>query len=774
MVCTLRAGVSGPILITSTDGGGPLTLSVYGTVTITAAPGADGNTGTLYVTQEGSGIAITPTGATTLTGGSSDNVSWHVKIDFSAAGWTNLQRLYLTFAPILPYPIGEAGGDYVDTEWLVEFSNWTVTGAAKALKVAGPGSVRIEETDSTWVKTTGFWEQAPGQAPGVDLAFWSEGRAIRAATIGVAGITVTTHCQYTHDVYLGTLLYNNCGIVTATIDGGSTVTLDLFQATGYPARRLLWANVAAGSHVVVITITGMNGSSFGSYFYFDYIECAVLSDVPDPLEILTNVGAAVDFDTDGAYKLSPQRLLWNLGKLGLAGEIDHYCGVFWWNQRAAVGRVVPTCTVTFGGSWSNNDVAWIDFNGGSTIGKTFFAGQDSTSTIAEHFACFINEVFVGVKASASGAVLTLTPRSTGSIWQFHIHAYPDTGNTGTGTVTQSGDLNSGFTAPTWQIDTTQTPVFNRAFRDWHADYMSAVHALGMTAVASFSQELCFPPDDTAGGHIWIQRFPPSHSIDAVHGDPVTTDTGFGIVKSSQIAFGSEPATYMASAHAEMATIMVTAGLTPKLQFGEVLWWFTVNPNTSTGMAFYDADTLAAAVTAGITLPVFLTPKDSPTVLGSTASADFLRTRLYNYMAGIMTAVLAVQASALFELLWPMDVNDPDTAQLMRYVNLPTQFETRSGSGLDTFLVEGFQYAGILHDLDKATRCAKYPYTELSWDKGHCRYLMGWYYDNWPWEREYVNSSQLNLALLKVWAYDHICLFNWPLPLPKIDSQSWMG
>jgi hypothetical protein len=55
------------------------------------------------------------------------------------------------------------------------------------------------------------------------------------------------------------------------------------------------------------------------------------------------------FDTDNTYKLSPQRLVWNIQKLGLLGEIDHYCGVFWWKQAVASNPSYPQCTVTFSG-----------------------------------------------------------------------------------------------------------------------------------------------------------------------------------------------------------------------------------------------------------------------------------------------------------------------------------------------------------------------------------------------------------------------------------------
>ena len=63
------------------------------------------------------------------------------------------------------------------------------------------------------------------------------------------------------------------------------------------------------------------------------------------------------------------------------------------------------------------------------------------------------------------------------------------------------------------------------------------------------------------------------------------------------------------------------------------------------------------------------------------------------------------------------------------------------------------------------RCAAYPFTELSWDQAHCRYLMGWYYSGWPWQREYLVARRTGVPLIKFWAYDHLCLFGWPLPLP---------
>ncbi len=791
---TLKTGVAGPVAVSSSDGSaadslsqvsaatilqsiaqqinavnwvqnGPVVLSASvvlpNQLVVTAAPGVDGNIVAFYQTDNTGGSRLYFTASHwNLAGGSSDNVSWHVKIDFTALGWSNVDKVWWTIAPALPNSQA-----YQPTEFQMVVTNWTVTSnpaGKRALKVAGAGSVRMEE-DSTWVSTSGYWEPAPGNDPvNGAFAFWSQGRAIRAASAG-ASVTIETHCQSTHDILVGTRLDTNCGIVSATLDGGAPVTLDCYYpaATTSQTRRLLFSGVAAGQHRVVITLTSnKNPSSEGWYFYFDFLECAVKSDVPNPVSPTAAVGVATDFDTDNTYKLSPQRLVWNIQKLGLLGEIDHYCGVFWWKQAVAQNPSYPQCTVTFSGTWNDQDVVWLHV-GGSAIGKTVFGGQDSSNTIARHFANFINAIFDGVWASASGNVLTITSHSFSSVWQFHVYTELPLSNTGSGRATVTGDLQGGTYGAKWVIDPTQTPVLNRAFRDWNADFFALLKASGMSAVCSFSQELVNPPDNPPSS-VWVQRFP--------DGSPVETATGFGTLNSSQIAFSAGPQTYLAQAHAAVAGLMQAVGLPARLQFGEILWWFLAN---ASGMAFYDADTQVAAQSSlGRALTTFHTPNDDPSI-NSYADANFLRTRLYNYVAAIQSAVLAQCPSAVFELLWPMDVNDPDNCKLLRYINLPPQWTARAGSGFDTFLIEGYQYPGINHNLDQATRCAQYPWKELAWDQAHSRYLMGLYYGTWPWLREFVNVNRLGLPALKIWAYDHVCLFGWSIPLPTTDDRSFI-
>ena len=408
----LKTGVQGPISVSSSDGSAAATLTAfdpaavcsqlatginnvdwttYGPVvlhatasgnqiTITAEPGADGNAVTFYELHASENLYFSPS-TLQLAGGSSDNVKWHLTIDFGALGWTDVTKVWLTFAPALAN-----GAAYTPTEWSVNVTNWTVTDPnnVRALKVAGPGSLRLEE-DDYWVAQAGYWEDPSLVAPKV-AAYWSMGRAIRSAysQYETRTLTIETHCQSTHDVYLGTWLDTNCGIISATLDGGAPVTLDCY-GSGMLARRRLFQNVAAGQHTIVISMTGnKNASSGGWYFYFDFLECAVLSDVPDAPETRSDVGLATDYDTDNTYKLSPQRLIWNIQKLGLVGEIDHYCGVFWWNQRKASGGVYPSATITFDGAWQDQDTIWVHIGDGA-VGKTVFPA-DTSETIAAHFA----------------------------------------------------------------------------------------------------------------------------------------------------------------------------------------------------------------------------------------------------------------------------------------------------------------------------------------------------------------------------------------------------
>jgi|SRR5579871_1248515 len=731
------ATIAGYVNNTDWSKNGPVALlatSAGSQITITAEPGADGNAVTLYELHKNTNLFFTPT-SVQLAGGISDNVSWHFHVDFSSLGWTNVQKLWLSFAPALCN-----GSTYSATEWQVVVSNWTVQGEAgtRRLQVAGPNSVRIEEDDS-WVTYSGYWEPAP-EEKGV----FSQGRALRAAQTGAAA-NVTTRCSETHDIYLGTRFDFDCGLVDVLLDGHPSAAgpFDCYQPAPQAQsriRRKMFSGVPAGQHTLQIRIRGdHNPQSQGTYYYFDFVECVVESDVPDPPEIHAGVAVATDFDTDHTYKMSPQRLVWAIQKSGLIGRVDHYAGVFWWKQAAAVGGSVPCVQVAC--STSADAFVTID---DWTIGKSIFPA-DTPQTVAAHFAYFINEAASGVWADTDGD-RTLRIYCRSAAFSFKCTASG-------GASVAAGSL-SGGVAPEWQIDPSVTPVFNRAFRDWHADFFATLKAAGMDAMVAFSQELVQAPENPPAA-VWYQRFWDQ--------TPVQTATGFQNLNSSQSAFSAVVQNYAKQAYDTMAGLMEAAGLTARLQFGEILWWFDSN---ASGMAYYDADTQSAFQAAhGRPLSRFLTPNDSPAINGS-VDADFLQQRLAAYVQAIQSYLLQRHPNAVFELLWPLDVNLPETKQLNWHVNLPASWKQQNGSGFSSFLCEGFQFGGIDHNMDEVARCAAYPFMELSWTAQDCGYLMGLYNAGWPWEREFLIASRQLPSVIKMWAYDHICLYGRCVPLPS--------
>jgi len=783
---------------TSWEAGTAVKLSATATgnqFTVTVQPAnygaaADANMCAMFEQHKTSTTTITPSGRTAISGGV-DPTTVHVSIPFSTAfgaNATKVRQLWLTLAPQLTN-----GAAYASQEWTAAFANWSITDPSghRALKIAGPGSVRVESRDD-WSRFTGSsWvEEASNQAGGT--GWFSGGFAKRANATGDT-VTVRYSCQHAHDLYIGTSLYKDRGIVSVSLDGGSATALDCFLWTEPPlvTRRIVRSGVAAGNHTLTITVTGAkhtaagawDNASLGTYFYFDYLEAAVLSDVPDPAATYANVMPATDFDTDHGYKMSPQRLVWMLDKLGFRGALDHYLGVFWWNQRVRSGGSFHSATVTFAG-WASlaekSQQLKLQF-GGATQGDsagTYLIRQylptDTDASLAQAFADYVNETLIGVWASVAGAVLTITARSP--VYDFNFWAFSSsTDGTATfGTMAKTGDLHAG-TEGTWLIDDTHTPVLNRGATDWHADLWSEVHAKGWGAVASFSMELVNPPDAPISGHVYAQRYR--------DGTAVLTDTGFGGLQSTQCTFNATVRDYQKVAFKEMAGLMAAAGLTPWLQFGEFLWWFFPGqtPTDTKGMAFYDVDTNAAAAAGtglGRQLATFTWPTDDPAVFGY-ADANFLAARIKAHTDAISAYVKASYPTAKFELLWPYDVNYPTPTaiagmggRLNRYVNLPVQFQAKSGSGLDRIKMEGLAFGASERNFTQARETARFPYTSpLTWSKADTAFLFPWFNGGCPWPMEYLLAVNEGSPLVNMWAFDHLCLMSWPIPLPSNSTSA---
>lgn len=716
----------------------PLSASASGaTLTITSQnTGLDGNMLTLYAVPKNSRLT-TSAPELALSGGVSDAV-WRVTLDFAALGIPKIRQMWFTFAPAL------ANGDRLSsTEWRAIYSNWTLSGpdAKQQLLVAGLDSVRVEHND-VWCAYTGTWAD--------ELGFFSNGYARRANAIG-ATVTVRYACAATHDLYLGTSIYSDRAKVNVALDGGAPTELDCYLSslTAVNTRRLLRTAVPVGEHTVTFEVTS------AGFFYFDFLEAAVPSDVPDPPPTRLDLSPALDYSTDHTYKISPARLMWNFDRLGFAGPMNEYIGVFWWNQRERVGATIPSVTVTFAGTFLPGDAVFINI-GGQAIGKTVFP-DESNALIARHFAHFINATYVGVWAEAIADTLIVEARSPMPAYAFTFNAWAEPVSGSAGTVSFTGALDNGVPG-IWQVDPTQTPALNRGAQDWHRDLYTECAARSRSITTACSMELVFPPLD------FVARFP--------DGAPVITSVGFGNLSSAHCSFITPMREYQKSVYLSIANLMDEVGVPPRLQLGEFLWWFFSNQTFSGGgMAFYDDETAAAAlIELGRPLHTFLQPTDDPLVNGG-ADAIFLRNRLRDHAAALISHVQATHPSAKFELLFPYDVNHPTPAgvfnlggALNRFVNLPTEWETRPGSGLDTLKMEALDFGAWSRNLDLARSAIRLP-LDLGWPKEHVRYLVPVFRPYSAWEKEYMIAVSEGIPFINLWAFDHVCLYNLRLERP---------
>jgi len=734
---TVSSVVSPRQLTLSTPAGVDLTAAMY----VAPRGGYDGNLIELCATAKTATLSLDA--ARIPLGGGSSNVTWNCGIDFTALGIDRLRQCWLTFAPAL------VSGELSKTEWEAEFGNWTLSGDedVKSLKVAGPGTVRIEETDGACVFS-------PESSWTVEAGLYSKYFA-KATRDAAATATVTYTCQFVHDLYIGTSLYSDRAVAGVRVDGDAETAFDcrLQSGSAVVTRRRVRAGVAAGKHTVTIRIQE------AGVFYFDFLEAAVATDFPDALPARTDISPALDFDTDHTYKLSAARLMWIMDKLGYAGPMNEYLGVFWWNERVLSGGTLSTAVVNFGGTFASGDTIFIMLNG-ATLGKTVFPGDD-LSTIANHFAAYINGAFVGARATCSEGVLTITARSPAPAYNLTV-TVSTASTTGVAQVTTQPVAG---VFGTWVVDDSASVPLNRAARDWHADFYAQCAARGREVVTACSMELVNPPDG------FVARFPD------VARTAVSTATGFGSLQSNHCAVGSRRVlAYQKAAYRAIAGLQAAAGVSPSVQYGEFLWWYFAGPG---GMACYDDETAAAAEQAlGRALHVFSGPDDDPQV---NAGADglFLRNRLRDHVAELVSDIRGAFPSAKCEVLWPYDVNYPTPVphgapylggKFNRFVNLPVEWQGKASSGLDTMKVEALAFATGMRNLDLSREAIEL-FPGFGWPLEAMRYLVPVFGSAIPWNKELAIARGAGIPVNHLWAFDHVCLFNLDVPEKGLDRRS---
>ena len=567
--------VQSPTSLTLTASG-PMSLHL---VYLAECGGIDGNGITTYmVVRPANETLNVAQSVMPLSGGNSDNVTWHINLDFSALSIDYLRQAWLTFAPQLT-----TAAAYSSSEWTATFSNWSVKSIKDNMKFlcAGPGSVRIGNDETTACTYTGSgWSIVSANN------YW-HGFGRQTTNPGDA-VTVTYTCASVHNLNLGSSLDANRGIISVTLDGDEPTTQNLYLDfySEVVTRRVLRAAVPAGTHKLTLTLTGPAPNDAAKQFLFDFIEASVPGDFPDALVVYGNVSPALDFDTDATYKVSPQRLLWHLNKLGFAGQINEYVGVFWWNERKRVNSIWNSVVITFSGAWAPGDIVTLSFDSAAELqgapvpllNKTV-TSWDTSDTIANHFVFYINAGSIITRAEKTGSgqltIYTRTPNwkvsafsavttSQAGLLQAKNFVYTQASNTTA--LSNSGVALDYGADGAWQVDTSAANPLNYPVRQWHSDFFAGAKSQGLQVTTSFSMELVNPPtDDETVANAWCARF--------YDGTPVQTDTGFANLSSTQCAPVSNLTAFQGAAFTAMAALQTGAGLTPWLQFGEFLWWF---------------------------------------------------------------------------------------------------------------------------------------------------------------------------------------------------------
>jgi hypothetical protein len=564
--------------------------------------------------------------------------------------------------------------------------------------------------------------RARWKARGKDIDVFYMDNAAGATECYGASVTVRYVCMHQHELWLGTALGRTNGVVLAELDGVALPYLPgwLDEDEEVVTRRRLSEAVEPGEHVVKLT-------SGSGRFVFDFIEAAVPGDVPDALPAETRVSPALDYSTDHSYKLPPVRIFWNLDQLGYAGPMNEYLGVFWWNERVREGGSTPWLQLEFTGEFAGGDAVFVQIDE-QVLGKTVFPGETAEG-IANHFMYLINSTLVGLRAETDENRLKLIARSAAPAYQnYVITSWVERVAGSTGWVEGSGRISAGDMG-TWMVDTEAEHALNIAAREWHTDLYLHAAERGRRLTSAISMELVNPSAEFAA------RYP--------GGGPVVTDVGFAGLRSTHCAFRSEVLGYQMKTLAEVALLMSDAGLNPDLQCGEFTWWYFTNyseTNPGGGMAYYDSQTAALAQAAlGRPLHVFTGPDDDPDVNGG-ADALFLRDRLRDHVMSLMAGVRMTAPGAVFEVLFPYDVNHPEPkgmhqlgGRLNRRVNLPEEW-TYPGGGLDRLKLEMLNFGAWSRDLDLVKECLQLP-SQIGWPGEKTALMTPVFKGGYPWTRE---------------------------------------
>jgi len=544
-----------------------------------SSTGANGNRigvyGNVYGTLPGGPTESWSPGWQLLVGGTSPN-QWQINVNFSGISGLDhtgatvsvpmnaVRKMRWTWAADLQ------SGNFARSEFAATVSNWAVSGSNRTYQVAGFGSWRIEDDDSSIIYA-GKWTKSIGNY---------SGGSISCATAPGASVSCTYKSTQNHNLNLGTRRIASAAQLSVQVDQGPIQVLNVaLQGEDVLVRWDLGAFAGQVPHTVTIKHTG----SAGDAFYFDFLEIAIPTETlptiaPDPQTTL-----ATDWDTLASQAIAPERTAWQIQALGFTGRANHYAGALWFYELNCAGQQYASGTITFSGSSQFGKTTLVSL-GPTALTHLNLIG-DTPASLALAFSLLINEGSTGAWAHADAGVLMITARTMGTAGN-GLTLTVDVGGSTTLQVQTSGSLSGGVDG-TWLTDLTVTPRMNRAARDWSQSFFAALKTYGIEATASFSTELGNGDPSVAAGI--AQRYPDGSACKV---NTPALQTNFSPVS---LAFWQQ-------VYLDMANVMTAAGLAPSLQFGEVQWWYFCPPTDPSkgnwtpiangGMPFYDAYTMS--------------------------------------------------------------------------------------------------------------------------------------------------------------------------------------
>jgi hypothetical protein len=743
---------------TASASGAAVTVTCKGTAGKGSLDGANGNRIAVYGFSENS-VPVWKNPAAVFTGGKFPT-RYEVTVDFgNLSGSTdadsqpqlvptkNLRKVRWTWAADLQ------PAEFVQTEFQVTVSEWTVAGTNRLYSVAGPGSRRLEDTNAS-ITFTGSWVMETGN--------YSNSKVHYTGGTGDS-CTITYTESASHQLYLGVRRTPLAPPIEITIDADPTQHAVLTLSGEDVLVRQPLGAVPAGSHTVTVRHAGTDQT-----LYFDFLEIVYPSTSLPDFPGNSQLSLATDWDTYHSQSLPAERTAWLINKLGFTGRVNHYVGALWFYEIVRTGTQYATLTVKFQLSPTHGS-PYVQFalaadqaslSAASTLVSHLVLPDDDSAAVASAIAALINVGTNLLWASTDGDSLTVTARAMGTLG--NGIAFQLASSTPDFTVSAPANILSGgidgapydltpdkglndtlmTAASFWRTDLTALPRIDRAARDWHTAFFAAIKSYGMDAVAAFSTELMNGDPSAAVGI--AQRYP--------DGKPAVLNT-----PAIQTNFSPTCLAFWTQVYLDMASLQSDAGISPYLQSGEVQWWYFPS---DAGMPFYDAYTQQQfAAKYGVPMQVIRNNSVDPS--GFPNEVAFLPSLIGAYTGAIRSALRQAFPPCRYEVLYPTDVNNTPLNSL---VNYPATDWTQAN--LTCLKTESFGFTGG-YDLVNCTMSMNtsavkgFPNPQRS-------HLVG-IGDSWSaWLKEVDIAQSNGLESVVLFALDQYCLIGYPPP-PFVNS-----